>query len=117
MDAIRQGQGAQSRDSQRRLADENSVQPQQRNDQWGELVRERAARCNIPGTGIEMGDCYATGKPLAGSLQCVAHVTEQKQIGWRNAIRVGREAPLTDIDLAVRKEFAKMIIGPTITKT
>jgi hypothetical protein len=63
-----------------------------------------------------MGECYAAGEPSASAGQRLAHVTEQKKLRWRHAIRMGGNASLAHIDRSIRKKFAQMIIGPAVAK-
>ena len=63
-----------------------------------------------------MSKRYAIVKPVAGIAQCLAHIAEQKKLRWRYAIGMGGNPALTDVDLAIRKQLAEMIIRPTITE-
>lgn len=56
------------------------------------------------------------GEPFAGEWQRLAHIAEQQKFGGWDAIRVGGEPPLTNIDLPIRKELAKMIVSSPVSE-
>jgi len=116
-DAFGQRHGAQSIPVDGRLADEHSARAQQRHDQRCEFRRERPARRDVSGRGVEMGERYPARKPLAGRLQSIAHVAEKEKFGRRHAIGVGSNPPLADIDPPLRKELAQMVVGSTVPES
>jgi len=63
-----------------------------------------------------MSQCYPSPKPLTGSLQRIAHVAEEEEFGWRNAIRMRRNSALANIYFPMRKEVAQMVVGPAVTE-
>lgn len=63
-----------------------------------------------------MDERYATAELTADVPECLAHIAEQEKLGWRYAIGMRRDPTLTDIDLAVRKQLAEMIIGSAIAE-
>ena len=52
----------------------------------------------------------------AARWQRLAHIAEQEQLGRRNAIGMGCDGPLADIDLAVWEQLAKVIVGPAVAE-
>jgi hypothetical protein len=115
-DAVGQLKGAQSVDRERRLADKHTVQTQQRYDQRCEFAGERPAGHDISGRGVEMSERHAAGKSRAGGRQRLEHIAEQEKFGRRYAIRMGRYVPLANIDLAVWKKLAEMIISSAVAE-
>jgi len=63
-----------------------------------------------------MSKRYAIVKPVAGIAQCLAHITKEKKLRWWYAIGMSRYPAFTNIDLAIRKQLAEMIIRSTITE-
>jgi hypothetical protein len=64
-----------------------------------------------------MGEGYLTAEPIAGMPERLAHIADQQKLGWRYAIGMGGDSTLTNIDLAVREQCAKMIIRSAIAET
>ncbi len=63
-----------------------------------------------------MSEHHAPLEVLAGRRQGLAHVAEQEKFGRRYAIRMGCYLPLANIDLALWKKLAKVIIGSPIAE-
>ncbi len=98
------------------FADQHPVQPQKRDDQRGEVVGKRLARCDFAIPGIEMGEHHTAGKPRANGWQSFAHIAKQEESGWRNTIGMGCHDALADIDFAMREELSKMIVRPAVAE-
>jgi hypothetical protein len=62
-----------------------------------------------------MGECHAIAELRFRMRQRIAHITEQKKAGRRNAIGMGCNRPIANIDVPIREEFAKVVVGATIT--
>ena len=116
VDASRQGEGGQPVYRERRLADQDSTRAQQRHDQRPEFVRQYSARHGIAGRGIEMGEHDPIREAVAGDPQRLAHIAEQQKLGWRHAIGMGGDPALADIDFAIRKQLAEMIVSSTVAE-
>ena len=63
-----------------------------------------------------MGKHDAVRKSGMGARKGLAHITEQEEPGWRNAIRMGGNGALADIDFTVREEFPKMVVRSAVTE-
>ena len=63
-----------------------------------------------------MGERYATAEPISNIRQRRAHIAEQEKLGGRYAIWMGGDPALTNIDLAVREQLAKVIEGSAVAK-
>jgi len=63
-----------------------------------------------------MSEHHASLEVLAGSRQGLAHITKQEKFAGRYAIRMGSYLPLANIDLAVWKQLAKVMISPTVAE-
>jgi uncharacterized Fe-S cluster-containing radical SAM superfamily protein len=117
LDPPRQRQSAQLLGSYGWFADHNSVQLQKRDNQRGEVVGKRLARCRLSVPGVKMSKHYAIRKSGADGWQGLAHIAEQEELGRRNTIGMGCNGALTDIDSAMREELAKMIVRPAVAET
>ena len=63
-----------------------------------------------------MSEHHAVRKPGADGWQSFAHIAEQEELGRRNAIGMGCNAALADIDRAMREELPKMIVGSAVAE-
>jgi|307.fasta_scaffold186285_2 hypothetical protein len=63
-----------------------------------------------------MGERYATAEPISNIRQRFPHIAEQEKLGGRHAIWMGGDPPLTNIDLAVREQLAKVIVSSAVAK-
>ena len=64
-----------------------------------------------------MGKCNPSFKKLARSLQGIPHVAEEEKLRRGNAVGMRRDPTFTDIDLAIGKELAQMVVGSAVTKS
>jgi hypothetical protein len=80
------------------------------------LVGKRFARRDLAVPGIEMRKHHTLCKPGAEGWQRLAHIAEQEELGWRNTIWVGSYGALADVDIAMREELSKMVVGPAVAK-
>ena len=98
------------------FADQHSIQLQKGDDQRGDVIGKRLACRDLAISGVEMGKDHTLGKAGADGPQSFAHVAEQEKFGRRNTIGVGCDGPLADIDIAMREELPKMIVGPAVAE-
>jgi hypothetical protein len=98
------------------FADQHPVQLQKWDDQRGEVIGKRPARRDLAVPGIEMRKHYTLGKPGADGWQSLAHIAEQEELGRRNAIGVGCNRALADIDVPMREQLPKMIVCPAVAE-
>lgn len=63
-----------------------------------------------------MSEHHAVRKSGADGWQSFAHIAEQEELGRRNAIGMGCDGALADIDLAMREKLPKMIVGPAVAE-
>lgn len=68
-------------------------------------------------SGVKMSKHHSVGKSGADGWQSFAHIAEQEELGRRNAIGMGCNGALADIDLAMGEELPKMIVGPAVAET
>ncbi len=98
------------------FADQHSVLPQKWDDQRGEAVGKRLARRDISVPRVKMSEHHAVRKSGADGWQSFAHIAEQEELGRRNAIGMGCNGALADIDRTMREELPKMIVGPAVAE-
>ena len=53
---------------------------------------------------------------LAGVLQRLAHVTQEKKFGWRYAIGMRGNPALADINSSIREQLPQVIVRATVSK-
>jgi len=63
-----------------------------------------------------MGERHIVGKPGASPRERLAHVSEQKELSRRNAVRMGCNGALADINFAAGEQVSKVIVGPTVAE-
>ena len=98
------------------FADQHSVQLQKWDDQRGEVVGKRFARCDLSVPGVKVSEHHAVCKSGAGGWQSLAHIAQQEEFGWRNTIGMGCNRAFADIDFAMREELPKMIVCPAVAE-
>jgi hypothetical protein len=63
-----------------------------------------------------MGKHDAVRKSGVGGRKSLAHIAEQEEPSWRNAIRMGGNGTLADIDFTISEEFPKMVIRSAVAE-
>ena len=116
LDPTGQQERLQVIDGDRRFADQDPVRPQERQYQRNKFVGEHFASGEISVTSIQVSEDHVATEPGADGGESLTHVPQKEQVSRWNAIGMGCNLALANVDCAMRKKFTKMIVGPAIAE-